>query len=356
MATITRRPIVSHLRSSSTTYVRRLRNGQVVNDGIGQSFWFVPRTSSISELPIDERELPLIFRDRTSDFQEISVQASITYRIARPSAAAERIDFTIDNTTGAWVRTPLEQIGGLLTELAQQHATAVLASLSLTEVLGQGVPALRGTLGAGLRADDRLIETGLEIVDVRVVAVRPETDMEQALQTPVREQLQQEADRAMFERRALAVEQERGISENELQNRIELAIREEQLVAQTGANEQRRVTDEAETVRIRVAAEADATEVRGRAQAATVRDLGAAKAEAERLRVAAYGDADDAVLLSLAVGDLAGGLPDIGTLVLSPDLVSSLAARFLGAAVSDSGLGGGADDEGRRALEPGDER
>lgn len=329
MATIIQRPIIRHLQSSSTTYVRRVQRGKVVNEGSGQAFWFRPRTSSISELPLDERELPLIFRDRTRDYQEVAVHASVTYRITDPATAAERIDFTIDNAHGTWTATPLEQVGGLLTELAQQHAVSVLASMSLTEVMVEGIPTLRSAMAAGLRSDERIVETGIEIVDVRVVAVRPEPEMEKALQTPVREHLQQEADKATFERRATAVEQERAISENELQNRIELSIREEQLVAQQGANEHKRITDVAEASRIKANADAENVEVRGRAKAATIRELGAAEVATEEGRVKAYGEAGDGVLFALAVKDLAGNLPDVGTLVISPDMITPLLAKFM---------------------------
>lgn len=329
MATITHRPLVKHLQSSSNTYVRRMRNGKVVNHGAGQSFWFRPRTSSISELPLDERELPLIFRDRTSDFQEIAVQASVTYRFVDPEVAASRIDFTIDNSRGHWTATPLEQVGGLITELAQQHGVSVLASMELTEVMTHGIPRLREAISQGLRGDARLVETGIEIVDVRVVAVRPEPEMEKALQTPVREELQQEADRATFERRAMAVEQERGISENELQNRIELAKREEQLVIQQGANEHKRISDVAEASRVKATAEAQNVVVRGEAKATAMRELGAAEAATEQQKVDAYREAGDAVLFALAVKDFAGNLPDVGTLVVSPDMITPLLAKFM---------------------------
>ncbi len=329
MAKITQRPFVNHLQSSSTTYVRRVRQGKVVNTGVGQSFWFRPRISSISELPIDERELPLIFRDRTGDYQEVAVQASITFRFAEPDTAAERIDFTIDNASGMWTATPLEQVGGLLTELAQQHAVSVLAAMTLTEVMVQGIPTLRSAMAAGLRDDDRIRETGIEIVDVRVVAVRPEAEMEKALQTPVREHLQQAADKATFERRATAVEQERAISENELQNRIELAIREEQLVEQMGANEHKRITDAAEASRIKASAQAENVEVQGRARAAASRELGAAEAATEARKVKAYEGASEGVLFALSAKEFAGNLPDVGTLVISPDMITPLLAKFM---------------------------
>ncbi len=327
MANITLRP----LQVSSNTYIRQTRSGKVIKAGAGQSFWFRPRTSSISELPLDERELPLIFRDRTVDYQEVAVQASVTYRFVDPETAVNRIDFTIDNTNGLWTSTPLEQVGGLLTELAQQHAVSVLANMKLTDVMATGITRLRDSITTGLRGDDRIEQTGIEIVDVRVVAVRPGPEMEKALQTPIREQLQQKADKATFERRALAVEQERGISENELQNRIELAKQEEQLVIQQGANEQKRIADEVNATKIKVAGDAQNVEVRGKAKAQAMREVGAAEAETERSKVEAYTDAGDAVLLALAVKDLAGNLPNVGTLVVSSEMITPLLAKLVSA-------------------------
>ena len=51
---------------------------------------------------------------------------------------------------------------------------------------------------------------------MRVAAVAPTSEMEKALQQPTREAIQQDADEATFRRRALAVEKERAIAENEL--------------------------------------------------------------------------------------------------------------------------------------------
>ena len=93
-----------------------------MHEGVAQSFWFRPLSAVISEAPVDDRELPLIFHARTSDYQDVVVQATVTYRIAEPARAAERIDFGIDPRSGQWRATPLEQLASLLTELARQHA------------------------------------------------------------------------------------------------------------------------------------------------------------------------------------------------------------------------------------------
>ena len=328
MADITRYPMLRHLRSAPTAHIRHLRRGKVVHDGPGLSFWFRPLTAALSEVPLDDRELPLLFHARTADFQDITVQATVTFRIVDPTLAAQRIDFAVDPDTGRWRAAPLEQVAGLLTESAQQHGLDLLARTTLRSALVDGMSAVRERMGTGLAADARLAETGIAVIGVRVVAIRPEPEVERALQTPTREQVQQDADKATFERRALAVERERAIGENELQTQIELARREEQLVAQQGANARRQAEEAAAADGIAVEAQArrDIQLADARAQAA--RAVGEADAAAEAARVAAYRDLRDATLLGLAVKELAANLPKIDTLVLSPDLLAPVLARL----------------------------
>jgi regulator of protease activity HflC (stomatin/prohibitin superfamily) len=353
MAHVTRLPFLRHLRAGATVHVRYQRGGRLVREGVGLSFWYRPLTAVLSEIPVDDRELPLLFHASTADFQDVTVQANVTFRISDPELAATRVNFGIDPERGHWTATPLAQLGGLITELAQQYALDLLARTTLRDALVEGVPAVRDRISQGLAADARLAETGVSAVSVRVVAVRPEPDVEKALRTPTRELVQQEADRATYERRAVAVERERAIAENELQNKIELARREEQLVAQQGANERRAVTEAAEAERIRVtaqaerdklvtaakveqdrmltAAQAERTRELNGAKADGARVVGLAEAEAEAAKLAAVRDLPPAIVLGLALRDLSANLPRISTLNLTPDLLtpilSQLAAR-----------------------------
>ncbi len=86
--------------------------------------------------------------------------------------------------------------------------------------------------------------------------------------------MQQEADRATYERRALAVERERAIAENELQNQIELARREEDLVDQRGQNDRKRAQEKAAAERIATEAAAEQQRLIADATADTTRLVG----------------------------------------------------------------------------------
>jgi regulator of protease activity HflC (stomatin/prohibitin superfamily) len=328
MADITRYPFVHHLRGTATVHVQHVRNGRVRHAGTGLSFWFRPLSAVLSEVPVADRELPLLFHARTSDFQDVAVQATATFRIADPQLAIARIDFSIDPRTGAWRATPLDQVAGLLTEIVQQHSLALLAAMPLTQALVNGVETLRTTVGSAVTGDPRLAETGVAVVALRVVAIRPEPEVEKALRTPAREQVQQEADRATYERRALAVERERAISENELQNQIELARREEQLVAQRGTNARREAEEQSAAGQIGAEAQARRTLTLAEGDAAATRARGEAEAAADAARLEARRDLPETVLWTEALRELSGQLPDIDNLVLTPDLVAPLLARL----------------------------
>ena len=328
MADIKSYLLARHMRGTSTLHVRHVRRGSLVHDGTGLSFFFRPLSAVLSEVPVDDRELPLLFHTRTADFQDLAVQASVTFRVTDPATACARINFSIDPDTGRWRGTPLEQVAGLLTETAQQQVLGLVAASPLADVLADGVAQIRQRIQAGLTADPRLAETGLAVIGTRVTALRPEPDVEKALRTPAREQIQQNADRATYERRALAVERERAIAENELQNQIELARREEQLVAQQGANTRRQAEEAAAASRIEADAQAAREQRLAEARAAGTRALGEAKAAGEAARVAAYRDLPQASVLALAAKDLAGSLPQISTLVLAPDLLAPLLSKL----------------------------
>jgi hypothetical protein len=135
---------------------------------------------------------------------------------------------------------------------------------------------------------------------------------------PTRELIQQQADEATFRRRAEAVENERAIQENELQNRIELARREEQLVEQDGANRRREAVEAGERTRIAAQAEAERIAL-----------VEGASIGAERERAGLYGGLSPVATLALVARD-ATGLPRIEQLIVTPDLLASLAGRLAG--------------------------
>jgi hypothetical protein len=155
------------------------------------------------------------------------------------------------------------------------------------------------------------------------------------------------------------VEKERAIQENELQTQVELARRQEELIAQKGLNAQREVTEgatasriasegkaergriesqaAAETLRLRAEAEAHGVTVRGEAEATALRAREEVRTEAEKARMEAVRDVPAPVLLALAAQALAGKLEKIEHLSLGEPALAPALTRLLEAGASHLG-------------------
>jgi regulator of protease activity HflC (stomatin/prohibitin superfamily) len=313
MATIRRFGVLSQLRSEASHYVIRFRNGRPRQSGRGLVFWFRPETASISELPMDDREMTLFVRGRSADFQAVAVQGSIGWHVADPERLAARVDFSLDLRTGRLQGEPIERIEARIAGLANQTVLQFLGSAPVRALLDAGPEALRAQVQAALGTEPSLAEIGIAVVSVRLTNLAPSSELERALQTPTYEALQQKADEATFARRAVAVEKERAIAENELATRTELARREALLIA-----------EEAQNARNRAQARAEAEGIEAGAEAERIRVVDGARTEAERARVAIYRDVAPGTLLGLAAHSLAGKLDTIEHVNVTPDLLATL--------------------------------
>lgn len=315
MAAIRRYGPVRHFRSEANFHVTRYHNGKMLQAGRGLAFFFLPDFASVAEIPVDDREMPFHFKGRTRDYQEVTVQGVITWRVGDPDRLGRRIDFSVDLTNGTWLREPLDQIAGILTGLARQHAAQYLAEHTVDALLTAGLTLIRSRIESGLSSDPAIANMGLEVLAVRVADLSPSAELDRAMQTPTFEALQQKADEATFQRRALAVEKERAIAENEMQNRIELARRQASLIEQESENTRNRARGEAEALCI--GADGEATRIR---------TIGVARAETEKARIDIYRELPRDILMALAAREFAAKLKTIEHLNITPDMLGALLA------------------------------
>lgn len=329
MADITRVVFARHVRAEPTSHILFYKGEKLRRNGRGLAFWFLPLGASIIEVPLDDREQPFLFQQRTSDFQEVTLQGVVVYRVVSPVVLASRVDFSIDTRTGEHTRAPLDRIARIVTELAQSFAAGWVGKTKLRDVLESGLEVLEKRILEGLVAEAALADMGLAIVSTRVTSVKPTPDMERALTMPTLEAIQEEADKATFQRRAIAVENERAIQENELKSQIELAKREEELVVQRGQNERTRAKEQAEKQRIEVEARTTMVRLEREAEAGGIRIVEAARVHAERERMDIYRDLPSSAQIGLAAREIAGKLSKIENINVSPDLLGPLLGRLV---------------------------
>ncbi|MEZ5339658.1 MAG: SPFH domain-containing protein [bacterium] len=332
MATISKTvflPWARHLRGESSEYILIYGGGQLRRSGPGLAFWFNPLSTAVAIVPREDIETTFMLRERSSDFQELSVQVTITYRVIDHAMAAERLNFSVSLRSGSWLEQPLDRLASFWLQRSLKSARDYISSMTVQQAVTQAPSAIADAIGEALSTDPELEAMGLGLVGVQVNSVLPSADVEKALQTPTREAIQQKADEAMFERRAIAVEKERAIKQNELDTEIELEKKNESLIRKKGEN--RRLEIEAENEAGRLTAEGDAQQVRIRAegQAESKRITAQAENEAEAARVALYRDAPPSVATGMALMQFASKIRDIQHLNITPDMLASNLRQFL---------------------------
>ena len=319
----------SHYQGTPTAYVVHLSRGCVAHQGVGRAFWFHRATAVISEVPGVDQELPALFHAFTADHQDVTIQVSLTYRFADPVVASQRLDFTVLPARADDATDGRTQASAVLTRLAQAVLVAYTGGLNLEQVMAQVGPA-RDVLAQGFAADQRLAQLGIDVVDLHVLAIRPQSDLEKALQAPLREQIQSDADKATYERRMAAGEQEQTLAESELTGKIQLATRRRQLVEQEGANSRRQAEAEVAAELVTTQGQADQRGLIAKAEAFATRTTGEAEAQRETALMASYNGVDIALLRALAFREFARGIPEmtIGDITITPDLLSKALAAW----------------------------
>ncbi len=330
MAQIKRYPVYNLLRAEASSHIQYFRRGKLRKAGRGLSFWFDPHRASITEIPMDDREMPFMIKGQSSDYQDLAVQGSVTWRVVAAEALSQRVDYTIDLKKGQYNGKPEDQIRSVLSGLVRQFADSYLKGKDVRTLLEAGLSPLQAAISAGFAEDSTLAAMGLEIVTMRVAALTPSSELSRALQAPTFESLQQKADEATFSRRALAVDKERAIAENELSNQTELASRRKDLIARENENARAEAEAKAEAQRLSAQAAAEATIIGADAEAQRIRSVEQAAADMEQARMDAVRNVPPAVLFAIAAQEFAGKLKQVDSLTINPDMLASLVQQMGG--------------------------
>lgn len=302
-----------------TTHVIQYRNGKIVRQGKGLSFFYFQPTSTIANIPVGSSAVPFVFEEVTSDFQEVTVQGELTFQVVDAEKVASVLDFSIDNR-GLHRSDDPTKLNNRMIHATQLLARTFIQKHSLRQLLISN-EALLETVRQGLQESTTATELGVRIIDVTVQSVRPTPEMSKALQAEARERLLQEADEAVHARRNMAVQLEREIKENELQTQIAIEekqreVRETKVKADIAIESQR-----GELVDQQVVNQSKESKARADALRAVLEPV---KDVDWRTLLATQGGLDSKQLIAMAFRDIADNADKIGTLNVSPELLNTL--------------------------------
>ncbi len=325
-----------------TDYVLQFRGGKTVREGVGLSFFYFTPTNSLVKIPVGSIDVPFIFEEVTSDFQEVTIQGQITYRVADPKKLSQLMNFTLTSNGRAYTTDDPKKLPQRLVNHTQVLTRGRLKATPLKEVLSSS-DALVESLRQGLQNAPVVSSLGIEVLGLSILAIKPNPETARALEAEAREQILRQSDEAIYARRNAAVEQERSIKENELSTEIAVEvkkrqIKETQMEAEKSVQQKKREIREAEMA-TQISLEQKKKELVGLASA-NAREEADVKAYGISAVMKAIAESDPKVILalastkmepsqliSLAFKELAENSSKIGQLNVTPDLLNQLLAK-----------------------------
>jgi regulator of protease activity HflC (stomatin/prohibitin superfamily) len=323
-------------------YVLMYSNGKVVREGSGLSFFYFAPSTSLVMVSAGSVEVPFIFEESTADFQTITVQGQVTYRIEDPKKITKLLNYTLDGGGRRYVSEDPLRLSQRIINIVKVMTKNRIDGMQLTETL-KSSEKLAGIISEDIVTNNEILSMGIQILGLAILAILPNKETVRALEAQTREDILRKADNAVYERRNAAIEQERFVKENELNTDIAienkmLQIRETQMNAEqvvqqkqnelkesqmnfeTGLEEQRKELIALSVENAKAEADAKAYELNVMMKSIDGIEPGVIQA------LASIGMSPDK-LIAMAFQGLAEKAERIGQLNITPDLLQDLLKR-----------------------------
>ncbi len=333
---------IKFIKVQPTDYVLLYKNGTLTREGAGLAFFYFEPASSIVRIPVASTDVPFIFKEVTSDFQEVTIQGQITYSIADPKRLSQLMNFTLATNGKDYTTDDPQKLPQRLINHTQVLTRSLLKTMTLRQALGISAGSVNA-LREGMQKADETTSLGVDILGLSILAVKPTPETARALEAEAREQILREADEAVYRRRNSAVEQERGIKENELNTEIAVEnkkrqIRETQMEAEKSVQQKMRELNEAEMATkialeeqnrelVSLSSENARLEADAKAYGISAVMGALAKTDPKTLQALASVGMNPGQLVATAFRELAENADKIGQLNISPDLLRELMSR-----------------------------
>ena len=333
---------IRFIKIQPTTYLLQYRRGNIVREGIGLAFFYYGPSTSLVAIPIGSTDVPFIFEEATADYQTVTLQGQVSYRVVEAKKLAGLMNFTLAPNGRDYASDDPEKLPQRVINLVHVLARAEVGKLALREAIRAAAGIVR-EVKTQLGSSVEMASLGLEVLGFSLLAIKPTPETARALEAGAREQLLKEADEAICARRNAAVEQERAIKENELNTEIAVEnkkrqIRETQMEAERAVQEKRHQIERADLEArtglearrkelVDLAAANAKTEAETRAYGISTVMQALSATDPRILHALASTGMKPEQLIAFAFQELAAKADKIGQLNISPDLLRELLAK-----------------------------
>jgi regulator of protease activity HflC (stomatin/prohibitin superfamily) len=292
---------IGYFKAQPTEFVQKVAGGRIKREGQALSFYYLKRRTSVVVVPVSSADAAFVFNEQTGNYQAVTIQGQLTYRIIEPRRTVEMLNYVIDPQTRMHVSQDPERLKQRIIVTVQMETRRQVEGRPLEGVLGNAA-SISAEVQEEVRSRDLLASLGVELLSLNFTSVSPNPEVGKALEAEYRESLLRRADEAIYARRAAAVEEEGKIKSNELEGEISLARERERLIDLEAANDRKKSQAWGER-----------------------RELEAGfTARASEMELAPYRDFDPRKLLALAMRDIGNNAGKVGNLNITSDLLADL--------------------------------
>ncbi len=227
--------MLEYFKAEPTEYARMSVNGKVKREGQGISFFYWKHRTSIELVDMTTIEQPFAFQEVSRDNQQLTFQGGFLYRVVAPEKVFARYNLAINPRTKQHLSEDATNLPEHIVQLVRANTRQKVQTGLLEDILTKS-DEMATEMFDKLVASMKIKDAGVSIESLYFLAPEPTPEIAKALGAEYRESLLQRADKSMYERRALAVENEKAIKENEQRNLIGLERGRSELVALQGGN------------------------------------------------------------------------------------------------------------------------
>lgn len=334
---------IKYAKFEPTEYVVAVKKGKVLKQGLGLTFFYNTRTTSMMVMPATAFDACFAYSDiLTADFQSVNVQGDISYVITDYERASKMVDFSFRNDRkkyAAVLEEARQKMAKRILNIAKVYITKYVSTKNVKEAIISG-DELAKVLGNSMKEDATIKEFGLELLSVSILGISAQPDTRKALEAAAREEILRQQDDAIYKRRNAAIEQERLVKENELNTEIKIAEKEKekrekemetkrlvqekqaQLDAERLANDIRLEEENKKLVELQSENEKKKSDAKAYDSEVLLRTF--ENVDTEVIKALAACGMDSKALIAKAFVEIGDKADKIGTLNVSPDLLETL--------------------------------
>lgn len=293
---------IGYFKGQPTDYILKYSSGKVAAEGLGLSFFYMKHSTQVVAVPTNSVDASFVFNEITNNFQEVTLQGQLTYRIVNAKLASSVLNFGIDPIRRTYNSNDPEKLAGRISNIVQIETRAEIQGRTLEQTLRDS-QAIAAEVLARLRLNSPVLQAhGVELLSVYFLSARPTPEVAKALEAEYRETLLRKADEATYARRAAAVDEERKIKEKELNSEKAMEEQRKTLIILQGENARQEAESRGQALELEAQFKARATEA----------ELGVFKS------------LDPRMLLAYAMKELGQNAEKVGNLTITTEMLAGI--------------------------------